>query len=77
MPPMLQVAELQEGLSSMMAADPPISQADVIAYVKGRKAEQVCATCCVLPWADSDHIVHGRWGGGRSFEGGLDVIIDL
>ncbi len=62
MPPMLQVAELQEGLSSMMAADPPISQADVIAYVKGRKAEQVCATCCVLPWADSDHIVHGRWG---------------
>ncbi|KAF8066304.1 BZW1 [Scenedesmus sp. PABB004] len=36
----IKVAELQEGLSGMMAADPPHPLPDVIAYVKARKAEQ-------------------------------------
>eukprot|EP00879_Flechtneria_rotunda_P013313 GHRR01013903.1.p1 GENE.GHRR01013903.1~~GHRR01013903.1.p1 ORF type:complete len:267 (+),score=99.02 GHRR01013903.1:688-1488(+) len=34
------VAELQEGLSKMISAEPPHSAADIISYVKARKAEQ-------------------------------------
>jgi hypothetical protein len=37
------VAELQDGLEKLMSADPPHSANDIIAFVKSRKAEQVCA----------------------------------
>lgn len=36
----IKVVELQEGLTSMMEADPPHPANDIISYVKARKAEQ-------------------------------------
>lgn len=40
------VAELQQGLSAMMQEDPPHSVAEIIAFVKGRKQEQVGVPAC-------------------------------
>jgi len=37
----IKIAELQESLSSMMASEPPHPAGDIIAFVKGRKQEQV------------------------------------
>jgi hypothetical protein len=41
------VAELQDGLERMMSADPPHSAADIISFVKSRKAEQVRIFVCL------------------------------
>lgn len=62
----IKVAELQEGLTGMMEADPPHNVNDIISYVKTRKTEQVRGCCQQEGTALPETSWHGHWASSSS-----------